>query len=732
MSRFPIRRAAGRALLAAVVAGAGLVTGATVPPASAATVTVGADADARVSASKPKANFGRETWLRTDASPAEETYVRFVVGGASGTVTRAVVRLHVTDGSVDGPAIHRVTGSWNEKSIKWSNRPSRDPAPLSDIGAVAGGGYVEFDVTSAVTGNGTYDFALASVSADNTDFSSREAPANRPQLVVTTADAPPPPPPPPPPPGATTRTFAPTADATVKQESPTGNFGTATTLETDAVPIVESYLKFSVDGITGPVSKAVLRAFVTNGSPNGPAVYRTETGWTEGGIDWSNRAPRTSDPLDDKGAVSANTWVEWDVSAAVGPNQVYSFNLATNANDGTDISSKEAASNRPQLVVTFTSTSGTDTTPPDTAIQSGPTGTLLVDNADFRFTATEGGSSFTCRLDEAATWFDCASPWTQHNLTNGNHTFSVRAEDPAGNTDPTPAEWSFSVNAVNIRQAPLAPPSGAHFGAHVQAGTRDLASVGPAVAAVEGAIDRTLAIDMWYEPWPNVFPTWREQWDLDAGRIPMISWGKWYTDQIARGDHDAYIRARADGIKALGQPVMIRWFWEMDGNRNIDYAISPASYISAWRRIVDIFRAQGATNAAWVWCPNASGFTDNSAQPWYPGDSYVDWLCADGYNFWPERADNRSFEATFAGFYDWARQRPKPIVIGEYGALENPGTDDRAAWIDAARQTVKTKMPRILALAWFHSVHEHDWTLLDEPSALEAFRQMGLDPYFNP
>jgi hypothetical protein len=728
VSSFLSKRAAGRAVLAAVVIGATLMGASGAPPVGAATITAGADADARVSSVKPKANFGRETRLSTDASPAEESYVRFPVSGVTGSVTKAVVRLYVTDGSVDGPAIYRVGGSWSEKGIKWSNRPAHDPGSLSDLGAVAPGGYVEFDVTPAVTGNGTYSFALASTSSDNTGFFSREAASNRPQLVVTTAATPPPPPPPG---DVTTRTFDPIADAKVAQETPATNFGTTSALETDAVPIVESYIKFSVDGITGPVSRARLRAYAVNGSPNGPAIYSTGTGWTETGITWENKTARTSGPLDDKGDVDVNTWVEWDVTAAVGPNQVYSFNLATDANDGTDVASREASANRPQLLVTFAGSSGDDTTPPNTVIDDGPSGTIAVDNATFRFSASEGGSTFACHLDTAA-WSGCSSPLTLNNLTNGSHTFYVRATDPSGNTDATPAERAFSVAAVDIRQALLAPASGAHFGAHVQAAQRDEASVAPAVGAVEAAVDRPLAIDMWYEPWPNVFPTWREQWDFAAGRIPMISWGKWYTDQIAAGQHDAYIRARADGIRNLGQPVMIRWFWEMDGSRNIDYAVSPASYISAWRRIVDIFRQQGATNAAWVWCPNASGFTDGTAQPWYPGDNYVDWLCADGYNFYPERADNRSFEATFASFYDWARQRPKPIVIGEYGALEVPGTNERAAWINAARTTVKTKMPRILGLAWFHSVHEHDWTLLSEPSALEAFRQMGLDPYFNP
>ncbi|MEW6475360.1 MAG: DNRLRE domain-containing protein [Actinomycetota bacterium] len=521
------------------------------------------------------------------------------------------------------------------------------------------------------------------------------------------------------------------ADGSVAQDDPTVNFGTTSVLETDGVPVVESYLKFLVGDVTGPVRSAKLRAYVVNGSPNGPAVYTTGVEWSETGLTWSNKPARTSAALDDKGGVSAGTWVEWDVTTAVRGNDLYSFNLATTSNDGTDVASREAATDRrPRLVVTFEGQAAPDTTAPDTVIESAPIGTVLVDNATFRFYATEGGATFACRLDSGS-WAPCSSPHRLEGLSNGNHLFAVRATDAAGNTDPLPAEYAFTVAVVDIRQARLAPDSGAHFGAHVQAADRTQATVSAAVGQVEAAIDRPLAIDMWYEPWANVFPTWREQWDFAAGRIPMISWGKWYTDQIARGDHDAYIAARADGIKALGQPVMIRWFWEMDGSRNAAYAVSPASFIEAWRHIVGIFRERGATNVDWVWCPNASGFNNGEAQAWYPGDAWVDWLCADGYNFYPERNDNRSFETTFASFYSWARQRPKPIVIGEYGALQ-AGPGERAAWIDAARATVKTTMPRILGLCWFHSVHEHDWTLLSEPSAIDAFRRMALDPYFNP
>jgi hypothetical protein len=88
----------------------------------------------------------------------------------------------------------------------------------------------------------------------------------------------------------------------------------------------------------------------------------------------------------------------------------------------------------------FTVDTGTppdDTTAPDTSITSGPTGTTSMTSASFVFAATESGSTFACRLDGGA-YATCASPKAYTNLTNGSHTFSVRATDAAGNTDASP------------------------------------------------------------------------------------------------------------------------------------------------------------------------------------------------------------------------------------------------------------------------------------------------------
>lgn len=172
-------------------------------------------------------------------------------------------------------------------------------------------------------------------------------------------------PPPPPPPTGTGRslTFGAAADATVTKGAPNANYGSKTTLLTDAEPTSGAYLRFTVSGVEGTVNRARLRLWVTNGSGNGPAVYPTTAGfaagdppWSESAITWNRRPARTGPALDDLGAVSAGRFVELDVTGAVGGNGAYSFELATTSKDGADFSSSEASSvNRPpQLIVDVT------------------------------------------------------------------------------------------------------------------------------------------------------------------------------------------------------------------------------------------------------------------------------------------------------------------------------------------------------------------------------------------
>jgi CSLREA domain-containing protein len=85
-----------------------------------------------------------------------------------------------------------------------------------------------------------------------------------------------------------------------------------------------------------------------------------------------------------------------------------------------------------------------DKTPPDTKIVKGPPKKTHKRTAKFKFTSTEAGSSFQCKLDRKP-FKPCASPKKYKKLKPGKHVFKVRAIDQAGNVDPTPAKRKFTV-----------------------------------------------------------------------------------------------------------------------------------------------------------------------------------------------------------------------------------------------------------------------------------------------
>ena len=150
----------------------------------------GAAADARVEQSRAGSNFGTSSTLRVDGGSRSAiwSYLRFNVSGLTGTVRKATLRLWVTDASNDGPAAYATSNQWAESSggITWNNRPARSGSVLDDKGRVSSGAWVEFDVTRAVTGDGTFSFVLTPTSNDALQAPSREGTASqRPQLVVT-------------------------------------------------------------------------------------------------------------------------------------------------------------------------------------------------------------------------------------------------------------------------------------------------------------------------------------------------------------------------------------------------------------------------------------------------------------------------------------------------------------------------------------------------------------------
>ena len=89
-----------------------------------------------------------------------------------------------------------------------------------------------------------------------------------------------------------------------------------------------------------------------------------------------------------------------------------------------------------------------DDGPPDTVINSGPSGTIADSTPTFTFSSPdEPGSTFECSVD-GGPFGPCSGPGASHTtgrLPDGTHTFAVRARDASGFHDPTPAVRSFTI-----------------------------------------------------------------------------------------------------------------------------------------------------------------------------------------------------------------------------------------------------------------------------------------------
>lgn len=151
-----------------------------------------------------------------------------------------------------------------------------------------------------------------------------------------------------------TWTFTPTADTGVNNASRDANAGGSAQVLVDGGPDrFFAFARFEVAGLTGRVTRATLRFYVTEGSNDGPPVYLTENAWEEQAVTWNQQPQRFGTALADPGLVPAKAWLEYDVTRAVTGNGPYSFGLYPTSGDGLILFLREARADlRPQLVIT--------------------------------------------------------------------------------------------------------------------------------------------------------------------------------------------------------------------------------------------------------------------------------------------------------------------------------------------------------------------------------------------
>lgn len=225
------------------------------------------------------------------------------------------------------------------------------------------------------------------------------------------------------------------------------------------------------------------------------------------------------------------------------------------------------------------------------------------------------------------------------------------------------------------------------------------------------------------------------------GSILMITWEPWDAVRktgidpavLCEGKYDEYIRRFALKLKAIGQPVFLRFAHEMNGNWYpwSGQKISPESYQEMYRYIHDAFSRVPADNVQWVFSINAENVpSENEYVLCYPGDRYVDYVGLDGYNWGTTQSWSRwrSFKEIFSSIYrDVNRRHHKPIIISEFSSTSVGG--DKAKWIEEALRDIKA-MPAVKGFVLFNLDKETDWRFPPASASGKKLNERLRDSYF--
>jgi hypothetical protein len=248
-----------------------------------------------------------------------------------------------------------------------------------------------------------------------------------------------------------TQTFTSTADSYVNQKFPKTNYGTRPTMEAAGSPVERGYVRFSVTGLAGTVSRATLRLYATAGSSVGFSVRGvTDNTWAETTITYNN-APAASPTITSSSGSFGTGWVSLDVTSLVSGNGVVSFALTSTAAKVVSLATREkGAAYAPQLVVEVT-------VPDSSPVNSSPPTISGSAVAGQTLTANPGTWSGTQPISYTYQWRRCDSTGAGCNDVTGAtaQSFGLTAAD-VGSTMRVAVTASNSAGSSNAASAPTA------------------------------------------------------------------------------------------------------------------------------------------------------------------------------------------------------------------------------------------------------------------------------------
>lgn len=240
------------------------------------------------------------------------------------------------------------------------------------------------------------------------------------------------------------------------------------------------------------------------------------------------------------------------------------------------------------------------------------------------------------------------------------------------------------------------------------------------------------------------------------GNVPVITWEPFLCSsastpsdvlvRAARGDYDAYLNAWAQRLKAFvsgpdgsygtadDRRVYIRLAHEMNGNWYPWSAGSggntPGHYLETWRKVRALFAFNGldSSTVQWIWAVNNEDVGSASAEQCYPGDTDVDWIAIDGYNWGASQSWSawRTPQDVFGPMA--ARLRAlspyRPLALTETASTSSTtggvNVSAKSDWITQFFGYALTHNVRMLV--WFNEDKETDWAIFGGSNGTESYR----------
>lgn len=283
-------------------------------------------------------NGGQVTVVPTDELGRTYDVQTYTFGAASTTDTIAP--------SVP-TSVTATAASSSQVDVRWA--PSTDNTAVSSYRVYRNGSASPVATTTSTSwsdtgraGSTTYTYRVSAV-----DTSGNESAQSGPASATTPATPP-------------TFTFGATDDATVDASKPATNAGTATRITIDNSPVNYALLKFSVSGVSCPVTRATLRLTVGSSTDDksvyGGDVYAaSSSAWSESTVTWATGVgPSGAKVASVPTAVALSTSYLFDVTPLVAGNGTVSLVLTSTSSDGARYFSEEGgtAAQDPLLTVT--------------------------------------------------------------------------------------------------------------------------------------------------------------------------------------------------------------------------------------------------------------------------------------------------------------------------------------------------------------------------------------------